>query len=68
MKIKSLQFKFLIIVISAMLAITVFIGGLSIYEVDNLFRARRKILLTLLVKKTQRRLMISLEIWKNLCI
>ena len=35
MKIKSIQFKFLITVISAMLAITIFVGGLSIYEVDN---------------------------------
>ena len=35
MKIKSMQFKFLITFISAMLAITVFIGGLSIYEVDQ---------------------------------
>ena len=35
MKFKSIQFKFLITVISAMLAITVFIGGLSIYEVDQ---------------------------------
>ena len=35
MKIKSMQFKFLMTIISAMLAITVFIGGLSIYEVDN---------------------------------
>ncbi len=35
MKIRSIQFKFLITVISAMLAITVFIGGLSIYEVDQ---------------------------------
>ena len=35
MKIKSIQFKFLITVISAMLAITIFIGGLSIYEVDK---------------------------------
>ena len=35
MKIQSMQFKFLITVISAMLAITVFIGGLSIYEVDQ---------------------------------
>ena len=36
MKIQSMQFKFLITVISAMMAITVFIGGLSIYEVDQL--------------------------------
>ena len=42
MKIKSLQFKFLIIVISAMLAITVFIGGLSIYEVDNFVQSQTK--------------------------
>ena len=35
MKIKSIQFKVLMTVISAMLAITVFIGGLSIYEVDK---------------------------------
>ena len=35
MKIQSMQFKFLMTVISAMLAITIFIGGLSIYEVDN---------------------------------
>ena len=35
MKIRSIQFKFLMTVISAMLAITVFIGGLSIYEVDK---------------------------------
>ena len=35
MKTQSMQFKFLITVISAMLAITVFIGGLSIYEVDQ---------------------------------
>lgn len=35
MKLHSIHFKFLITVISAMLAITVFIGGLSIYEVDN---------------------------------
>ena len=35
MKIQSMQFKVLMTVISAMLAITVFIGGLSIYEVDQ---------------------------------
>jgi diguanylate cyclase (GGDEF)-like protein len=35
MKIQSMQFKVLITVISAMLAITIFIGGLSIYEVDR---------------------------------
>ena len=35
MKIKSIQFKVLITLLSAMLAITMFIGGLSIYEVDQ---------------------------------
>ncbi len=35
MKIQSMQFKILITLISAMLAITMFIGGLSIYEVDQ---------------------------------
>lgn len=35
MKIQSIQFKFLLTLISAMLAITMFIGGLSIYEVDQ---------------------------------
>ena len=35
MKIQTMQFKVLMTVISAMLAITVFIGGLSIYEVDK---------------------------------
>ena len=35
MKTQSMQFKFLITILTAMLAITVFIGGLSIYEVDN---------------------------------
>ena len=35
MKIQSMQFKVLITLISAMLAITMFIGGLSIYEVDR---------------------------------
>ena len=31
----SMQFRFLVTVIFAMLAVTVFIGGISIYEVDN---------------------------------
>ena len=35
MKTHSIQFKFLITVISAVLAITIFIGGLSLYEVDR---------------------------------
>ena len=39
MKRKSMQFKFLMTIISAMLAITVIIGGLSIYEVDNFVQA-----------------------------
>ena len=35
MKERSLQFRFLVTVMSAILIITVFVGGLSIYEVDN---------------------------------
>ncbi len=35
MKIHSIQFKFLITVISAMLAVTLLIGGLSVYEIDR---------------------------------
>lgn len=38
MKTHSIQFKFLITVISAVLAITVFVGGLSIYEVDHFIK------------------------------
>ena len=34
-KMHSIQFRFLTTVILAMLAITIFVGGLSIYEVDN---------------------------------
>lgn len=35
MKERSLQSKFLITVMSAILAVTIFVGGFSIYEVDN---------------------------------
>ena len=35
MKARSVQFKYLAIVISAILAIAIFVGGFSIYEVDN---------------------------------
>ena len=35
MKIHSIQFKFIITVISAILVIAIFAGGLSIYEVDS---------------------------------
>ena len=40
MKERSLQFRFLIIVLSAILAVTIFIGGLSIYEVDNYIQSQ----------------------------
>ena len=45
MKVHSIQFKFLITVISAMLAITVFVGGLSIYEVDSFVQIQTKTLI-----------------------
>ena len=35
MKERSLQFRFLIIVMSAILTVSIFVGGFSIYEVDN---------------------------------
>ena len=38
----SLKFRFLATIIVAMLAITFFIGGLSIYEVDNYIQAQAK--------------------------
>ena len=38
----KIQFKVLMTIISAMLAITVFIGGLSIYEVDNFVQSETK--------------------------
>ena len=40
MKAHSIQFKFLITVISAVLAITVSVGGLSIYEVDRFIQSQ----------------------------
>ena len=35
MKVRSVQFKYLIIVISAILSIAIFVGGLCIYEIDK---------------------------------
>ena len=40
MKTHSIQFKFLMTVISAVLAITVLVGGLSIYEVDRFIQSQ----------------------------
>ena len=42
MKLHSVQFKFLITVISAILAIAIFAGGLSIYETDNYIQKNTK--------------------------
>lgn len=44
MRVHSIQFKFLMTVISAMLAITVFVGGLSIYEVNKFVRIQTETL------------------------
>ena len=41
-KTHSIRFRFLATVVFAMLAITVFIGGLSIYEVDNYIQEQTK--------------------------
>ena len=42
MKVHSVQFKYLIIVISAILAIAIFAGGFSIYEVDSYIQEHTK--------------------------
>lgn len=42
MKLRSVQFKFLITVISAMLAIAIFVGGLSTYAVDQYVQSHTK--------------------------
>ena len=46
MKIQSMQFKVLMTIIFAMLAITVFIGGLSIYEVDKYIQTQTEDFIT----------------------
>ena len=45
MKTKSLHFKFLITIIAAMLAVTVFIGGRCVYEVDNFVQTQTESLI-----------------------
>ena len=47
MKLRSVQFKFLTTLISAMVAITICIGGLSIYEVDKYIRQQSENLVDL---------------------
>ena len=51
MRVQSIQFKFLITVISAMLAIAMFIGGLSIYEVDNFIQSQTENLINTTCEK-----------------
>ena len=51
MKAHSIQFKFLITVISAILAIAVFVGGLSIYEVDSFVRVQTENLIDVTCEK-----------------
>ena len=40
MKTHSIQFEFLITIISAVLSITILVGGLSIYEVDRFIQSQ----------------------------
>lgn len=47
MKVHSVQFKFFSIVISAIMAITIFVGGLSIYEVDKYIQKETKNLINI---------------------
>ena len=42
MRMHSVQFKYLMIVISAILAIAIFVGGFSIYEIDNYIQEHTK--------------------------
>ncbi|MBR5308811.1 MAG: diguanylate cyclase [Clostridia bacterium] len=51
MKTKSLHFKFLITIIAAMLAVTVFIGGLCVYEVDNFVQTQTESLIKVTCEK-----------------
>lgn len=51
MKKQTIQFKFLITFISAMLAITIFIGGLSIYEVDQFVQHQTENLINVTCEK-----------------
>ena len=51
MKIHSMQFKFLTTVISAMLTIAIFVGGLSIYEVDHFVRVQTEELINATCEK-----------------
>lgn len=51
MKIDSIQFKFLTTIISAMIAITFFVGGLCIYEVDTFVQLQTENLLDVTSKK-----------------
>ena len=46
MKARSIQFKFLMTVISAILSIAVFVGGLCIYELDNYIQHQTEDLIT----------------------
>ena len=50
MKEQSLYFRFLIVVLSAIFIITIFIGGLSIYEVDNYIQKETSNLVTVTCK------------------
>ena len=51
MKTHSIQYKFLTTIISAMLAITFFVGGLCIYEVDTFVKVHTEELLEVTSKK-----------------
>ena len=51
MKTHSIQFKFLMTVVSAVLAITVLVGGLSIYEVDRFIQSQTEDFINAICKK-----------------
>ena len=51
MKVQSMQFKFIITIISSILAIAVFVGGLSIYELDNFVQLQTEDLINVTCEK-----------------
>lgn len=51
MKERSLQLRFLMTVLAAILAVTIFVGGLSIYEVDNYIQKETQTLIEVTCEK-----------------
>ena len=66
----SLQLRFFIIVISAILTVTIFVGGFSIYEVDNYIQKETKNLVEVTCENEATKIILSdfsipSGVWKN---